>query len=161
MFVAELTWGDKLIADSTELSELTEPGQPIVLCLIRRRMGFVYTASNVDGCLAAFWGKRECFLDDMGCPGMAMPRQCLMLLGFIYWIISTSLDSNLIPKWWIEVSCSSPENARSLTLWDLARREVVHRGGSQNGMGGKLTDHGWQWSCLDFAVWSFNGNIIL
>jgi len=56
--------GDKLIADSTELSELTEPGQPIVLCLIRRRMGFVYTASNVDG---------------------------------------------------------------SLTLWDLARREVVHR----------------------------------
>eukprot|EP00435_Cladocopium_sp_Y103_P024375 s2801_g6.t1 len=57
--------GDQLIADSTELSELTEPGQqPIVLCLIRRRMGFVYTASNVDG---------------------------------------------------------------SLTLWDLARREVVHR----------------------------------
>ena len=70
------SWGDKLIADSTELSELTEPGQqPIVLCLIRRRMGFVYTASNVDGCLAAFWGcKGEWFSDlDMGwqCRGNA------------------------------------------------------------------------------------------
>ena len=49
--------GSQVIVDSTELSQLIEPGpaQPIVLCLIWRRVGFAYSASNIDGCPGWIW----------------------------------------------------------------------------------------------------------